>query len=100
MEDDELFQELANDTDIAAAAAEHAAACSQEQETGCIICSFFMNIHELRHMSEVFDAEKLAGVATPDFFSDSMAIIQFLSATAKTFLDSEVSWEEEEEEDD
>lgn len=89
MEDDELFRQLAEDEGIQAAIAEHEAACTPKQGE-CIICKFFTSVHDLRHFADIFDSEKLLGLASnpPEFLSDSMAVIQFLSETCQVFLDN------------
>ena len=86
---EDLFRQLAEDEGIQQAIAEHEAACTPRQGE-CVICKFFNAVHELRHFSEVFDSEKILGLASdvPQFLSDSMAVVGFLSETAKIFLDN------------
>lgn len=101
IDDDDIFLELANDENIAAAAAEHEAALAMASDHECPICTFFNRIHELRHMAEVFDAEMIVeeAASAPEFISDSMAIIQFLTEATKHFVDTMVEEGGEGEED-
>lgn len=102
-EEEDLFSQLASDTDIAAAVAEHEAACAlKAQSLPCPICLFFSHIHELAHLAEALDAEKIVNL-TPDphlFLDDSMVIIQFLTEATRYFLADQVAWYEEDEEGD
>jgi hypothetical protein len=99
-EDLDPFDQLQNDPDIIRAVEEHNAACSL-QPRECLVCSFFNNIHELRHMAEVFDSVKIVDLssAPPEFLSDAMVVVQFLSEATQYFLEG-LSWEEDEEDED
>lgn len=102
MDEESLFNELASDAGIQAAIAAHEAACMPKQGE-CIICRFFTAVHELKHFAEVFDSEKILGLTVdiPEFLSDSMSVIQFLTETCKMFLDNlEFFGVDEEEEED
>lgn len=100
--EDELFSQLASDKDIAAAVAEHEAACVLKQQAlPCPICLFFNHIHELRHLSEALDPEKIVNLAasTPEFLDDAMAIVGFLTEATRYFLADQIAWYETDEDD-
>ena len=105
MEDDELFRELAEDENIAAAILEHEQACSTK-EANCPACKFYNNIHEIRHFADLVDAAKAVEMSSYpiDFVMDAQVIIQFLSEATQYFLQA-TDWdidddEEFDEEDD
>lgn len=104
-DEEQLFSQLAEDPDLAAAVAEHEAACELRQQN-CPICLFFTHVHELRHLSEALDPEKIVNLAasTPDFLDDAMVIVGFLTEATRYFLADQIAWSEvefeDEEEDD
>lgn len=89
MNEDELFQELANDPELAAAAAEHAAACSVTAK-GCIICEFFSAVHFLSQTSDVFAEDKLVELSgwSAEFASDCLKVSRFLTAIGQYFIEN------------
>ena len=101
-DEENLFSQLAEDANIAAAIAEHEAACVQNLSHPCPICLFFSHIHELAHLSEALDAQKITSIAAEPhlFLDDAMVIIQFLTEATRYFLADQVAWFEEEDEED
>lgn len=97
-EDEDLFKQLAEDKDIAAAIADHEQAC-KVKESDCPACRFYANIHEIRHFADMVDAAKAVDMsAYPfDFVTDAQVIIQFLSEASRYFMES-MEWEEDEDE--
>lgn len=103
-EDEDIFHQLAQDKDIAAALADHEQAC-KIKEVDCPACRFYSNIHEIRHFADMVDAAKAVDMSTypVDFVTDASVIIQFLSEAIRYFMES-AEWDdgedyEEEEED-
>lgn len=96
MNEDDVFKQLAEDKDIAAALAEHEQSCSMQQQE-CLACRFFNSFVIIRQFVDLVDAAKVIElVRDPSaFVIDAQAIIQFLSEASRYFMEN-LDWEIEE----